>query len=195
MRESIEEVEMWVEGAHSWGGWICCHPWSPLLTFVTLLTSSNLTVLKQLKKNYCLFTTIIVLKWFIYLLLNLFLAVLVLHCCAWALSSCGEWELLFIAEHGLLTVVAYLVAELGCRERGLQELWCTGSVVPCRVESSQARDQTRVSCGGRWVLNHCTTTEVLNLRLLVMPSRYHRLSALPWTIDLWFPSCHFYLDL
>lgn len=50
MSENIEEVEMWVEGAHSCGGWICCHPWSPLLTFVTLMTSSNLTVLKQLKK-------------------------------------------------------------------------------------------------------------------------------------------------
>ena len=38
------------------------------------------------------------------------LAVLGLHCCAWAFSS-GEWELLFLAVHRLLTVVASPVAE------------------------------------------------------------------------------------
>ena len=47
------------------------------------------------------------LKKFIYL----FMAVLGLHCCAWAFSSCGERGLLFIAVHGLLIVVASLVAE------------------------------------------------------------------------------------
>ena len=31
----------------------------------------------------------------------------------WAFSSCGEWELLFIVVHGLLIVVASLVAERG----------------------------------------------------------------------------------
>ena len=79
-----------------------------------------------------------------------------LHCCTWAFSSCDQWELLFISMHGLLIVVAFLVAELGFRERGLQELglgvsrlWCTGSVVPWHVESSQTRDQTHVwSAGG-----------------------------------------------
>ena len=45
--------------------------------------------------------------------LYLFLAALGLHCCARALSSCGEWELLFIAVHGLLVAVASLVAEHG----------------------------------------------------------------------------------
>ena len=34
-----------------------------------------------------------------------------LHCRAWASSSCGEWELLFLAVHRLLIVVASLVAE------------------------------------------------------------------------------------
>ena len=40
-----------------------------------------------------------------------FLAVLGLHCCARAFSSCGEQELLFIAVHGLLMAVASLVME------------------------------------------------------------------------------------
>ena len=39
---------------------------------------------------------------------------------AWALSSCGEWGLLFVAELGLLVVVASLVAEHRLRACGLQ---------------------------------------------------------------------------
>ena len=41
------------------------------------------------------------------------MAVLGLHCCAWAFSSCGEWGLLFIVVRGLLIVVASLVVEHG----------------------------------------------------------------------------------
>ena len=43
----------------------------------------------------------------------LFLSELDLHCCAWALSSCGEQGLLFAAVRGLLIAVASLVAEHG----------------------------------------------------------------------------------
>ena len=43
----------------------------------------------------------------------LFLAVLGLHCCMWAFSSCGEQGLLFTVVHGLLIAVASLVAEHG----------------------------------------------------------------------------------
>ena len=46
----------------------------------------------------------------IYLFIYL-LAVLGLRCCARAFSSCGEQGLLFVAVHGLLIVVASLVAE------------------------------------------------------------------------------------
>ena len=42
---------------------------------------------------------------------SFFLAALGLCCCAWAFSSCGEQWLLFVAMHGLLVVVASLVAE------------------------------------------------------------------------------------
>ena len=48
---------------------------------------------------------------FIYLLINLFLAVLGLRFCARAFSSCGEWGPLFIAVRGPLTIVPFLVAE------------------------------------------------------------------------------------
>ena len=40
-----------------------------------------------------------------------FLAVLGLHCCVWAFSSCSERGLLLVAVHGLLIAVASLVAE------------------------------------------------------------------------------------
>ena len=52
----------------------------------------------------------------IYCFYNLFylcLAALGLRCCEWAFSSCGERGLLFVAMHGLLIVVASLVAEHG----------------------------------------------------------------------------------
>ena len=42
-----------------------------------------------------------------------FLAALGLGSCARAFSSCGEQGLLFVAVHGLLIVVASLVAEHG----------------------------------------------------------------------------------
>ena len=46
-------------------------------------------------------------------LIYLFLAALGLRCCMRALSSCGEWGLLFVAVCGLLIAVASLVAEHG----------------------------------------------------------------------------------
>ena len=49
----------------------------------------------------------------IFFLFFLFLAVLGLHCCAWAFSSCGERGLLFVAVCRVLIVTASLVAEHG----------------------------------------------------------------------------------
>ena len=45
--------------------------------------------------------------------LFIYLPALGFRCCAWALSSCGEWGLLFIVVRRLLTEVASLVAEHG----------------------------------------------------------------------------------
>ena len=67
-----------------------------------------------------------VLKNKFYLFIYLFLAELGLCCCMWAFSSCGEWGLLFVAEHGL-------------QAHGLQQLWHTGSaVVAHRLSCSMA---------------------------------------------------------
>ena len=48
---------------------------------------------------------------FFLVFIYLFLAVLGRRYCARALSSCGEWGLLFVAVRGLLIAVASLVAE------------------------------------------------------------------------------------
>ena len=55
-----------------------------------------------------------------------FLAVLGFCRCMWAISSCGELGLLFVAVRGLLIAVASLVAE-----HGLQYSLLTG----CRVQA------------------------------------------------------------
>ena len=47
------------------------------------------------------------------------MAVLGLHFCARAFSSCGKWGPLFIAVRGPLTIVASLVAEHGLQTRRL----------------------------------------------------------------------------
>ena len=57
----------------------------------------------------------------------------------------------FIAEHGLLTVVASLTVETGSRRTGLAALKHVGS--------SQTRDWTHVPCIARRILNHWTTRE------------------------------------
>ena len=48
-----------------------------------------------------------------YVFIYLFLAVLGLCCCVWAFSRCSQQGLLFVAVHGLLIAVAFLVSERG----------------------------------------------------------------------------------
>ena len=48
-----------------------------------------------------------------------------------------------------------------------QQLWCMGFVAPRHVGSSRTRDQTRVPCIGRRILNHCATKEVPLSHILI----------------------------
>ena len=98
-------------------------------------------------------------KFFLIYFMYLFLAVLGLCCCAWAFSSCGERELLFVVVCGLLTAVASLVAEHGLYARasvvvarGLQSV---GSVVVAHGLSCSAAcgifpDQDLNPCPLHW---------------------------------------------
>ena len=82
---------------------------------------------------------------FIYLLV-----VLGLCCCPQAFSSCGERGLLFSCGEQLLIA--------GSRTCGLSSL-----VALWHVGSSRIRDQTRVPCVGRRILNQQTTRETLEV--------------------------------
>ena len=81
----------------------------------------------------------------LFILINLFWAVLGLRCCTWAFSSCSEWGLLFVALRRLLVAVASLVAEhgaLGTR---------ASVVVACGFSSCglRALEGRLSSCGSR----------------------------------------------
>ena len=56
---------------------------------------------------------------YLYLFIYLFMAVLGLHFCARAFSSCGKWGPLFITVHGPLIIAASLVAEHRLQTRRL----------------------------------------------------------------------------
>ena len=86
------------------------------------------------------------------------MAVLGLHFCARAFSSCGKRGPLFIAVRGPLTIAA---SRCGAQDPDAQaqHLWLTGLVAPWHVGSSQTRARTRVLCIGRQILNHCATRE------------------------------------
>ena len=81
---------------------------------------------------------------FFFFLINLFiyfLAVLGLHCCAWAFSSCGKQGLLFVAVRGLLIAVVSLCC-------GAQALGMRAAVVVARGLSSVARGLScSAACG------------------------------------------------
>ena len=52
-----------------------------------------------------------------------------------------------------------------------QCLWQVGTSLvypfsPQMVESSQSRDRTPILCTDRWILNHCTTREILQVHIL-----------------------------
>ena len=72
-------------------------------------------------KNASSYTTLVFFfftffsKSFIYYLV---LPALGLCCCAWAFSSCGERELLFVLVHRLLTASGLSVAKLGLLSSG-----------------------------------------------------------------------------
>ena len=92
-------------------------------------------------------------------------------CCrAWAL---GVWASV-VAARGPQSVQVSVVAVCGLSSCGAQaqqlwlagsraeaqQLWHTGLVALWHVGSSWTRDQTRVPCIGRRILNHCATREV-----------------------------------
>ena len=65
-----------------------------------------------------------------------------------------------------------LLQSTGSRAHGLQELWLTDLVAVRHMDSSQAKDQTRVPCIGRHIPNHWTAKEVPEVLLLFIYYRH-----------------------
>ena len=84
-----------------------------------------------------------------------FLAVLGLHCCMQACSSCSKWGLISCCPHKLQGMRA-------------QEFRCTGLTALQHVESSWSS----VSCFGRWILNRWTTREIPLSYVLITCSKH-----------------------
>ena len=83
-----------------------------------------------------------------------------LCCCVQAFSSWREQGLL--SNCGVKTSHCggfSWLQSTGFRESGHQFLWCMGLVALRHVGSSHTRDQTCVSCIGRWILCHWSNGE------------------------------------
>ena len=94
---------------------------------------------------------------------NLFQAALSLHCCTWALSSCGDRGLLFIVITGFSLQWLLLLQSLGSAVVAPRRSH-TGQYLALRLSCSVAcgifLDQgSNVPCIGRWILSHWTTRE------------------------------------
>ena len=83
-----------------------------------------------------------------------------LHHGAWA-SHCSGFSCCRARALGAQAQQLWLV---GSRAQA-QQLWRTGLVAPWHVRSSQLRARTCVPRIGRWILNHCATSEVPNTML------------------------------
>ena len=105
-------------------------PYSPHSFPYLLLSCISLVPLLQFMNQYFKF-------------LFIFLAVLGLHCCPWAFSSCVEW--------GLCSSFSAWASHCGgfsCCGAGAQWLCWTGLLAPWHVESSWTRGQSPALAGG-----------------------------------------------
>ena len=84
--------------------------------------------------------------------INIFLAVLGLHCCVSAFSGFGSRGYALVAACRLLIAGLLLLQSTGYRQ-GLQRLWHTGLVAPQHVGCSRTRPGTCVCCLRNWIPN------------------------------------------
>ena len=101
----------------------------------------------------------------IFLSISLFLALLDVHCCMQAFPSCDERGLLYSCGEQ-----AFLCSGFSCC--GAWALGCECLVASWHMLSSQTKDQTRVPCTGRQILNHWITREVPSHRYIFCLSIY-----------------------
>ena len=141
--------------------WLC---WSFSLFFCYLLNISFISALICIVSFYLLIlgfvTPLFSFFYYLYLsVLGFWCSTCALCCCSWAFSSPGGW--------GLLSSCSTQASPYsGFSHCGAQALEYTGFPICCtsaqwlQLMGSGARDQTRIPCIGRWVLNHWTTKKV-----------------------------------
>ena len=96
--------------------------------------------------------------WYLFKKNYLFLAMLGLHCCVQAFSSCGARDSHF---GGFSCCGAWAPGCVDFRNCGSGALELTGLVALWHVGSSRTRNHTCVSCIGRQILYHWVLREVL----------------------------------
>ena len=124
----------------------------------------------------------------------LFVAVLCLHCCSWAVSNCGQWRaslslpwaasgcggfslhavssfwLWWLLPQGRRIWAPMVFTSCGSRA---PETWLSGCAaqawLPHICEIFWPRDGTCVPCTGSWIPNHWTSSEASNCFSLQLP--------------------------
>ena len=95
------------------------------------------------------------------------MAVLGLHLCARAFSSCCKWGPLFITVRGPLTIAASLVAEHRLQTHRLSNCGSRAQLLRGMWDLPRPGARTRVPCIGRQILNHCATREALLFQMFL----------------------------
>ena len=90
------------------------------------------------------------------------MAVLGLHFCARAFSSCGKRGPLFIAVLGPLTIAASFVVEHRLQTHRLSNCGSRAQLLHGMWDLPRPGLRTRVPCISRQTLNHCATREAPN---------------------------------
>ena len=108
--------------------------------------------------GFFFFLTFFLIYLFIYLFI---LAALGLRCCVRAFSGCGEWGLLFVVRCGAWAM-EHRLSSCGLRplEHRLSSCGSRAYLLHAMWDLPGPRAWTRVSCIGKWILNHCATREV-----------------------------------
>jgi len=122
--------------------------------------------------------------WYLFTLFTciyFFLAALGLHCCPRSFSDCCKQGIIYLLCKGFSWWWC-LLWHTDSRAQA-QQLWQMGLVAQQNMGSSQARDQTYVSCIGSRILNHqtCGDVPVCNLlnclfNLVIALLRYNHIS-------------------
>ena len=85
------------------------------------------------------------------------MAVLGLHCCTWAFSSCSDRGLLSGGGAQASLCDGFSCCGVHALGTSAQQLWYLGPAAPRQVGSSWTRDPTSVSCIARCIPNYRTT--------------------------------------